>query len=319
MNKRRFGNTTPDVGEIGMGCRAVGGNAHGNSYGPTDDETSLAAIKKSLDAGCAFFDTADHFGHGHSEEILGRALQGVRDRVFIATTVGIDFYSARGTRNFTPLYIGFALNKSLGRLQTDYIDLYILQNPTLRMLQRGDLLEHMGAHREIGQIRRYGVSVSSPETALAALEAGPPDALQLTYNIFESEGWDNVFTTAREKGCAIIAREPLAGGYLAGKFGGDEDFPEGDIRASMPPEQKQARAATAAKLKEVLEIPEKRTAAQAAIRFALIPEAVTVAIPGAKTPEQAGENLLASDCPALTEDDLEAISKILAEQSQRQK
>jgi aryl-alcohol dehydrogenase-like predicted oxidoreductase len=311
MKTRKFGKTGVEVGEIGMGCWAIGGNEHGNSYGPTDDKASIAAVRKAFEMGCNFFDTADVYGHGHSEEVLGIALKDVRDKVFIATKVGGDFYSQRGGRNFTPLYIGFALNNSLQRLQTDYVDLYQLHNPTLRMIERGDILEHMSAHKGIGQIRWYGASVFTPEEALAALEAGPPDALQIPYNIFQSGGWDAVFEAAKEKGCAIIAREPLANGYLAGKFTGDENFPEGDIRRDMPADYKKARAAAAAELKKRLEIPGRRTLAQAAIRFALLPDAVSVVIVGAKTAAQVAENLAASDAPPLTDKEIKSISDIL--------
>lgn len=310
MKTRKFGKTGAEVGEVGMGCWALGGNAHGNSYGPTDDETSIEAVRKALELGCNFFDTADVYGHGHSEEVLGRALKDVRKKVFIATKVGGDFYATRPGRNFTPLYIGFALSKSLERLQTDYIDLYQLHNPTLRMLERGDILEHMQAHKDIGQIRWYGVSVFTPEEALMALEKGPPDALQLPYNIFQSKGWAPVFEKAREKGCAIIAREVLANGYLTGKYKGHEHFPEGDIRAAMPSDYKQARAAAAAKLKQALEIPGKRTLAQAAIRFALMLDAVSVVIPGAKTAKQVEENIGAESSPALTDKDIKIITQI---------
>jgi aryl-alcohol dehydrogenase-like predicted oxidoreductase len=311
MKMRKFGKTGVEVGEVGMGCWAIGGNAHGNSYGPTDDATSLAAVRRALELGCNFFDTADVYGHGHSEEVLGEALKDARKKVFIATKVGGDFYAARPGRNFTPLYIGFALNQSLQRLQTDYIDLYQLHNPTLRMLERGEILMHMNAHKEIGRIRWYGVSIFTPEEGIAALEKGPPDALQVPYNIFQGKGWEKVFALAKEKGCAIIAREPLANGYLAGKYRGDEHFPDGDIRASMPPDYKQARAEAAARLKKILEIPGRRSLAQAAIRFALKPDAVSVVIPGAKTPAQVEGNLGASECPDLTERDMKNISEIV--------
>ena len=161
------------------------------------------------------------------------------------------------------------------------------------MLQRGDILAHMNAHKEIGQMRYYGVSIRTPEEGMAALESGPPDALQLPYNILRHEGWKGVFSLAKEKGCAVIAREPLAGGYLTGKYRGDEEFPEGDIRKKLKEDDKKARAAAAAKLKDILEIPGERSLAQAAIRFALKPDAVTVVIPGAKTPAQVEENLSA--------------------------
>ena len=315
MKMRKLGKAGIEVSEIGMGCRAIGGNKHGNSYGPTDDETSLATVRKALEMGCTFFDTSDVFGHGHSEELLGAALKGVRDKVFIATGVGNDFYGPRPKRNFTPLYIGFALNKSLERLRTDYIDLYQLQNPTVRMLQRGDILAHMNAHKEIGQIRHYGVSINRPDEGMAALESGPPDALQIPYSILRSEGWERVFALAQEKGCAIIAREPLANGYLTGKYDGSEEFPEGDVRRGLKEGDRQARTTTAARLKDVLEIPGERTLAQAAIRFALKPDAVTAVIPGAKTPAQVKENLGASDCPEVTDEEMKSIEAILRTQT----
>jgi len=311
MKMRKFGKTGVEVSEVGMGCWAIGGNQHGNSYGPTDDATSVAAIRKALELGCNFFDTADVYGHGHSEEVLGRALKDARKKVFIATKVGGDFYAARPGLNFTPLYIGYALSQSMERLQTDYIDLYQLHNPTIRMLQRGDVLAHMNAHKEIGQIRWYGVSIFTPEEGIVALEKGPPDALQLPYNIFQGKGWEPVFKLAKEKGCAIIAREALASGYLTGKYTGHEPFPEGDIRASMPPEHKQGRAEMAVRLKKALEIPGKRTLPQAAIKFALMPDAGSTVIAGAKTAKQVAENLGASECPDLTEDEMKRIAEIV--------
>jgi len=311
MKMRKFGKTDIEVGEIGMGCWAIGGNAHGNSYGPTDDDTSIAAIMKALDLGCNFFDTADIYGYGHSEELLGKALKDIRKEVFIATKVGGDFYGPRSKRNFMPLYIGFALTQSLKRLQTDYIDLYQLHNPTIRMLQRGDVMTHMNAHKETGQIRHYGVSIFTPQEGMAALENGPPDALQLPYNAFQGQGWDEVFALAKEKGCAVIAREPLANGYLTGKYRGDEEFPQGDIRNNFGEDERRSRSYAAARLKEILERPGVRTLAQVAIQFSLLPDAVTVSIPGAKTPAQVEENLRASDRPGLTDSEIAAISKVL--------
>ncbi len=295
MKTRKFGKTGIEVSEIGMGCRAIGGNEFGGCYGPTDDEASIAAIKKAYEMGCAFFDTADVFGHGHSEEILGHALKDVRDKVFICTKVGQDFYAPRPARNFAPLYTGFALHKSLARLQTNYIDCYFLHNPSIRMIQRGDMLEHMSAHKEIGQIRFYGVSINKPEEGLAALEAGDPDALQLPYNLAASDGWDELFRAAKEKGCAIVVREPLAGGFLTGKYTAESEFPEGDIRAKMKEKDKNELAQAAAEFKAELEIPGERTLAQVAIRFALQPDAVSVVIPGTKTPEQVAENMTSND------------------------
>src|SRR5881296_4364132 len=112
MKSRILGRTGLKVSEIGFGAWAIGGNAHGNSYGPTDDDLSLAAIRKAIDLGCNFFDTADAYGHGHSEELLGKALLGRRDEMIIATKVGGDFYHEPPKMNFAPDYVEFALKKS---------------------------------------------------------------------------------------------------------------------------------------------------------------------------------------------------------------
>jgi len=115
MKYRVLGKTGLKVSEVGFGAWAIGGNAHGNSYGPTDDKQSLAAIGRALELGCNFFDTADVYGHGHSEELLGQALKGHRSEFIIATKVGGDFYHETPRMNFNSDYLEFALGKSCER------------------------------------------------------------------------------------------------------------------------------------------------------------------------------------------------------------
>jgi len=134
MRRRPLGKTGLQVSEIGFGAWAIGGNAHGNSYGPTDDAKSVAAVQKAVDLGVNFFDTADVYGWGHSEEVLGKALEGRRDQVLLATKVGGDFYHGQVRANFDPGYIAFALGRSLHRLRTDHVDLYQLHNPPAEMM-----------------------------------------------------------------------------------------------------------------------------------------------------------------------------------------
>src|SRR5438132_633002 len=136
MKYREFGNTGIKVSEIGFGAWAIGGNEHGNSYGPTDDKDSLEAIHRAIDLGCNFFDSADVYGFGHSEDVLGKGLKNYRDRVVIASKVGGDFYSGAGRQNFSADYIKFALDRSLERLKTDYIDIYQLHNPPLKIIEK---------------------------------------------------------------------------------------------------------------------------------------------------------------------------------------
>src|SRR2546425_10031579 len=129
MKYRTLGKTGLKVSEVGFGAWAIGGNDHGNSYGPTDDKVSLEAVERAFELGCNFYDTADVYGHGHSEELLGQALRDHRKEVILATKVGGDFYHDPPRMNFNPDYLEFALAKSCERLQTHYIDLYQLHNP----------------------------------------------------------------------------------------------------------------------------------------------------------------------------------------------
>lgn len=157
MKYRDFGATGIKVSEIGFGCWQIGGNGRGNSYGPTDDKASSEALLKALDLGINFFDTADVYGFGHSEEILGKTFRGKRDRVILATKVGADFYQGQGFQTFTPDYVRFALEKSLKRLQTEYIDVYLLHNPPLKLIGKEETFEILKDLKKEGKIRTFGV------------------------------------------------------------------------------------------------------------------------------------------------------------------
>ncbi len=311
MRYRELGKTGLRVSEIGFGAWAVGGNAHGNSYGPTDDRTSLAAIRRAFELGCNFFDTADVYGHGHSEEVLGQALKEHRDKVIIATKVGGDFYHGPPRMNFNPDYIEFALGKSCERLQTDYVDLYQLHNPPVQMIRNETLFGTLEKLKEKGKIRHYGISIHDPEEGILAMKTGKPKAIQAVFNILRQEAKLQLFQAAMESGVGIIAREPLANGFLTGKHNADETFPEGDIRHHFPREYILNLVLATEQLKFLGG--RSRTLAQAALRFVLDQKEVSTVIPGAKTPQQVEENLSASDLPPLTGEELLRI-RILREQ-----
>jgi aryl-alcohol dehydrogenase-like predicted oxidoreductase len=309
---RTLGKTQVKVSEVGFGGWAIGGNAHGNSYGPTDDKASLGAIKKSLDLGCNFFDTADNYGHGHSEELLGQALSGNRDNVVIATKVGGDFYHDPPTMNFRPDYMEFALKRSCERLRTRKIDLYQLHNPPLQLLMRPALFQTLEKFRRDGIITNYGVSIHDPKEGVEAIKNGDPATIQVAFNILRQEAKNELFEAARQRRVGIIAREPLANSFLAGKRTAGEEFPLGDIRHHFPKEY----LASLVKAKDKLSFLESgnRTLAQAAIRFVLDHDEVSVALPGVKTPQQAEEDMNASNLPSLTGEELLRI-KFLREQA----
>lgn len=302
MNYRVLGKTGLSVSEVGFGAWAIGGNAHGNSYGNTDDNVSLAAINRALDLGCNFYDTADVYGHGHSEELLGQALKERRDKVIIATKVGGDFYHGTPRMNFKADYIEFALRKSCERLNTNYIDLYQLHNPPVQLLRNPELYKMLEKLRETGRIRHYGVSIHDPQEGIIAMKTGNPETIQVVFNILRQEAKNELFKIAEEKNVAIIAREPLANGFLSGRHTADETFAPGDIRHHFPREYLLNLVLAAEQLK-FLEA-RNRSLSQAALRFVLDHKEVSTVIPGAKTPEQAEENLGASDLPPLTGEEL---------------
>ena len=319
MKQRLLGRTRLPVGEIGFGAWAIGGNHVGNSYGPTDDAESRRAVRRSFELGCTFFDTADVYGHGKSEELLGVALRDVRDRVILATKVGGNFYNrdvhpllaeriaqmvdkpfdqippdaplpATHDSNFSPRYVRFAVEQSLKRLGTDYIDLLQLHNPPLSLISSMETYAGLEDLKREGKIRWYGVSVHPPEEGLAAVSATMPDTVQIVYNLARREAEDEFFPAARAAGIGVIAREPLANGFLAGKYAWDSTWEKGDIRARMPRPYVKQMAALGLRVRQLAE-KAGTSPAQLALRFVLEQPAVSVAIVGMKTVQQVDENL----------------------------
>jgi len=302
MKYRVLGKTGLKVSEVGFGAWAIGGNAHGNSYGPTDDKQSLAAIERALEFGCNFFDTADVYGHGHSEELLGQALRGRRSEVIIATKVGGDFYHGTPRMNFNSDYLEVALGKSCERLGSDYIDLYQLHNPPVQLVKDGRVFKTLEKLQASGKVRHYGISIHDPQEGLLAMRDHELGAIQVAFNILRQEAKNQLFREATKNNVGIIAREPLANGFLAGKLGTESSFLQGDIRHNFPHDYISQLTLAANKLR-FLES-NSRTLAQAVIRFVLDHKDVSTVIPGAKTPEQVDEDFTSSDSPSLTGEEL---------------
>ncbi len=289
MKYRPLGSTGLQVSEIGFGAWAIGGNQYGNSYGPVEDEESLRAIAQAVDAGCNFFDTADCYGHGHSEELLGQALRGRRRDVILATKGGSDFYHQPPRLNFSEAHLNLAVEQSLKRLKTDFLDLYQLHNPPFSLIEGGRIFEPLEKLKEQGKIRFYGISIHDPQEGLLAMKIGKPSTLQVTYNVLRRVAAEELFPRAVASGVGIIAREPLANGFLTGKYTKDSVFPVGDIRHQWPSKYQAQIVAQAESFKKTLD-QNLTTLAQAAIRFVLSKQAVSVVIPGCKTVQQVEEN-----------------------------
>lgn len=318
MKRRILGRTGLAVSEVGFGGWGIGGNRYGNSYGPTDDAESLRAVRHAVELGCNFFDTADVYGHGHSEEILGAALAGVRGRVLIATKVGGNFYNrdvhpllrdriaqAAGVpydrlppdvplpvthdASFTPDYIRFALGRSLVRLHTDYVDLLQLHNPPPPQIGAMETYAVLEELKKEGRIRAYGVSVHSPEEGLAAIQSTMPDTVQLVYNLARRDAESAFFPAARAANIGVIVREPLANGFLAGRYTPQSTWDKGDIRARMPQQYVGRLVALGQRVRDLAARTEA-SPAQLALKFVLDNAVVSTVIVGTKTAAQADEN-----------------------------
>jgi len=299
---RVLGRTGLRVSEIGFGAWPIGGNAHGNSYGPTDDRWSKVALAKAFGHGCNFIDTADVYGHGHSEELIG-SITNCRNDTLIATKVGGNFYDGETRMDFSPEHIRFACEQSLRRLRKDVIDLYQLHNPPLSLIQEGSIFDVMDELKREGKIRFYGVSIHDPAEGVAVIQNGCPDTIQVAYNMFTlDEERQRLFDMAAQYNVGIIAREPLANGLLTGKFDGSEVFSRGDFRANWPREYIQERAAIANALKFLVR--PDRTLAQAALLFVLAQPVVSTVIVGCKTPQHTDENFGAAAAPPLTDEEI---------------
>lgn len=302
MKYRVLGRTGLKVSEVGFGAWAIGGNDHGNSYGPTDDVQSLGAIAKALELGCNFFDTADVYGHGHSEELLGKALREHRPDVIIATKVGGDFYHGVPRMNFNSDYLEFALAKSCERLGTDFIDVYQLHNPPFQLVNDERIFKTLEKLKASGKIRHYGVSIHDPQEGLLAMKNAGVETLQVVFNVLRQEAKNQLFREASKNNVGIIAREPLANGFLAGKLTAESTFLPGDIRHNFPSDYVSQLAMATEKLR-FLES-NSRSLAQSSIRFVLDHKDISTVIPGAKNPEQVTEDLASSDRPSLTGEEL---------------
>jgi aryl-alcohol dehydrogenase-like predicted oxidoreductase len=315
MKYRTLGRTGLVVSEVSFGAWAIGGNRHGNSYGSTDDEISIQSITKAVELGCNFFDTADVYGYGHSEEILSEGLKraGKLNDVYIATKVGGNFYSGRTVVDFTPDYIRKAVQESLRRLQRNHLDLYQLHNPNKPIIEDGQIFEVLDDLKKEGLIRHYGVSIHSVQEGIACIKSGKPETIQVVYNLTSMTQSENpaeeLFPMARENNIGIIAREPLANGFLTGKQKVDKIYDQGDIRASWPSHYRSYKIRLAQTLR-FLEQP-GRSMTQAALRFVLDEPAISTTIVGLKTPEQAVENFAASEMPSLSVGEQQKIAAAL--------
>lgn len=309
IERRTLGaGTGLEVTAVGLGLWAVAGS----EWGDHDDRATLEAIDAALDRGVSFFDTADKYGDGKSEELLGHALRGRRDQVVIATKIGWEGFDwdAKRSRYDSVAKVREDVQGSLRRLQTDVID--VLQchidfdEPNTPVF-----LEAFRALQDEGTIRAWGVSTGE----LARLEQFDGcDTLQVDYSILNRTPERELLPRCAERGIGVIVRGPLAMGLLADKFSAGDTFAADDFRrewTSDPVQREQflADLAVVERLREV--VPAGQTMAELALRFVLSNPVVSAVIPGAKDGAQARANAAAGLLPPLTEDEQRAVDAIV--------
>ena len=314
MKYRELGRTGFKVSEISFGSWAIGG-----TWGPVKDDESTAALHKALELGVNFFDTADVYGDGRSERLLGQLRKDYEDKIYITTKAGrrLDPHTAEG---YNRKNLSAFIERSLKNLGVDTIDLLQLHCPPTEVYYMPEVFGIMDDFVKEGKIRYYGVSVEKVEEALKAIEYQNVQSVQIIFNMFRHRPSELFFEQAKKRKVGILARVPLASGMLTGKFKPDTTFAPDDHRNFNREGEAFDRGETFAGvdyntgLKAVEELkkvcPENMSMVQFALRWILMFDAVTCTIPGAKRPSQAEENFSASDLPPLSDNTMEKVKNI---------
>jgi aryl-alcohol dehydrogenase-like predicted oxidoreductase len=314
MKYRDFGRTGWRVSEISFGAWAIG-----SSWGSVNDDDSMAAMHQALDLGINLFDTADVYGDGHSEQLLARLKRERSEPFHVITKAGrrLDPHVAEG---YTAANLTAFVERSLKNLQTDCIDLVQLHCPPTKVLYMPETFAALDDLITAGKIRFYGVSVETCEEALKAIEFPGVQSIQIILNMFRLRPSELFFAEAKRRKVGILARVPLASGLLTGKMTRNSQFEKDDHRhfnrhgESFDVGETFSGVDFETALQAVEEIrallPKGVTMAQFALRWILMFDAVSCAIPGGKTPVQVTDNAATSGLPPLTETQMLAVREI---------
>jgi aryl-alcohol dehydrogenase-like predicted oxidoreductase len=304
MKYRQLGRTPWKVSEISFGAWAIGG-----AWGSVDDTESLDALRQAIDSGVNFIDTADVYGMGRSERLIAQLKRERKEEIVVATKAGrrlpqqtVEGYNEKNLTGF--------IEDSLRNLSTDCLDLIQLHCPPTDVYYRPEIFGFLDRMMEAGKIRCYGVSVERVEEALKAIEYPNVQTVQIIFNCLRQRPADLFFAQAQQKRVGILARVPLSSGMLTGKLSGDSQFAADDHRnfnrhgeafdvgETFSGVDYESSLWFVEQLRRLL--PASVSMAQFALRWILMFDAVTCAIPGGKRPSQVAENCAASDLPPLT-------------------
>ncbi len=307
MKMNRLGDTSLTVSEIGFGTWGLGGS----SYGPIDEKSSLALLRTALEKGINFYDTSDLYGEGRSECLIGKALGADRDSLVYATKGGtLPHTGFRMPQDFSRKHLSGALEGSLKRLGTDYVDLYQLHSPTLEDVEKHDCLGTLDRFKREGKIREYGISVRTPMDGNIAITTFGFKIVQVNYNLIDHRAVDcGLFETALAHNAGIICRTPICFGFLSGKLDADTSFAEGDHRANWPKDQLACWANAPALFAGIVR-GQGQNYAQMALQFCLAQKAISTVIPGMMNARELSEDIAAVEHTVLNQMELDEIKRI---------
>jgi aryl-alcohol dehydrogenase-like predicted oxidoreductase len=315
MHYKTLGRTGMSVSTISFGAWAIG-----SAWGPVDDNQSVAALHAAIDAGVNFIDTADVYGDGKSEKLIARVKkERPRDEIFVATKAGRRLPS-QTVEGYTRENLTAWIDRSLQNLEVDALDLVQLHCPPSALYDGDEVFGILDDLTAEGKIRHYGVSVEKVSEARRAIQHPNVKTVQIIFNMFRLKPAELFFPEAEARNVGILARVPLASGLLTGKFRRDSTFDETDHRQFNREGQQFDKGETfsgvpydtALEAVDALRplVPAGATLSQFALRWILMFSAVTCAIPGAKTPAQARENVAAADLPPLSAETLAKVREV---------
>ena len=306
MKYKQLGKTNIETSVIGFGTWGLGGVA----YGPLEESVSIKLLCRALDLGVTFYDTSDLYGAGKSEELLRKAFAKNREKVIYATKGGtLPHTGFVMPQDFSRGYLTTALEGSLKRLNTDYVDLYQLHSPTLKDIEQHDCIATLEQFKKDGKIKEYGVSVRSPMDAIVAIEVFGFKSIQVNFNVIDQRAAEcGLFDTAIKHGAGLICRTPLCFGFLSGELG-TKGFADGDHRANWPEDQLRTWADAPALFNAVAKS-YGLSYIQMALLFCLSQEAISTVIPGIMSMAELEEDIGVVEHQPLTTEALKSIINI---------
>jgi aryl-alcohol dehydrogenase-like predicted oxidoreductase len=319
MRYRPLTGTDLNVSEVGFGVWTV----TAGWWGDYSDEQAVAMIRRALDLGITFFDTADTYGDGRGETLLAEALGANRERVVIGTKFGYDATRQEGPRgqrelpqDWSPAFVRQACEASLRRLGTDRIDCWQLHNPKMDAIERDDLWQTLDDLRREGKVRSYGVALGPRigwrEEGLRALHHRRVPVIQIIHNLFEQEPGTDLIAAAREIGASVIVRVPHSSGLLEGHFTEETTFAPGDHRRHRSREWLVEGVKKVERVR-FLEADGRRTLGQAALKWLLADPLIASTLPNIYDEAQLTEFAAAPETPDLTEDEMRRCAALSAE------